>query len=786
METDEQPLYDPTPPKRQARVSCFKCVAVSVIVFVLAFVAFVAFLVAKTFWTDFDAARRPHVGLLHNASHSTLPVVPLVGRDTHFDVAVTVWLKPDELEIASRRQARLALAAAAEATDGPVASEGSSEGDGKEGKGGARELTDLDWEDVDSQETALFSGVVFRNLTLRSKHVYEIVDFTLPTSRFCGLNLSHTDLYASFVVLPSSPSLIDHATNFSEWIPADKTRLKGRPHPELFELRDQISESFRAIQPLVAFKALPEDPDAEEKPKAEESKTSEDDDVDDDGEAERIRWEKEAEEKRKKFNFPPGYNFRAKDKYQQPLVITRSQLRIIDDVSEYELKAYNKKHMELKSTGCDQWAPNKQSKRSRDSCVGFRKPMGAKTSGWEAVGPFGTRVTLSAPQEDGSTKQQRAYAPYIYPSGHAHSILDLVPLPVNRSGISKDSERNLLPLESYENCILRDSIDISWRVSFAGRTPSKAYIGDSLMGVTDPLVIAHNASDFARINQQDTHEILHGLAGHKHYPDSHPRVRLVLDAFALVIQLVLYFLDLHYWLTRSSTIGIAVAANLLYTLSTISFDVVGATYALIKAKNGFGEYFFAGLSMIIAWLPRLAALQVLLRVEVKWGKGWVPSVRVGKASHWERASVKTDRSTPVHVFAAVFAIVFVVYALFEPTMIHVIKSLLPLPGPDDISKEERFNYWMTVLFNAASFTFVFAQALMNHKSRTFAGRHRSATTLEFVRRIVIFARIWRVVVGRWDASPGWTVDAAFETAAAGMLWWQSVRLPLPVDGGSEE
>jgi hypothetical protein len=98
-----------------------------------------------------------------------------------------------------------------------------------------------------------------------------------------------------------------------------------------------------------------------------------------------------------------------------------------------------------------------------------------------------------------------------------------------------------------------DTIDISWLISFSGRSPTKVAFADTFLR---PDQAAHNASDYARIMAQHSAETMSesryrvigdqrqctkqqlvsadGLAGHYHHPDSHPRRRFFIDAFWFV------------------------------------------------------------------------------------------------------------------------------------------------------------------------------------------------------------------------------------------------------------
>jgi hypothetical protein len=129
---------------------------------------------------------------------------PLITDQDNFDIAVSVWLRAPEDEEAQSKRLDL--------ENSPPKSE---------------EVPD--WlalmfakaraQDEDVLEKPLFSDVVFRGLRLSDKHASTKVNFRLPTARFLATNLTASDLRATFLLLPSSPSLIDHVKNFSSWMP---------------------------------------------------------------------------------------------------------------------------------------------------------------------------------------------------------------------------------------------------------------------------------------------------------------------------------------------------------------------------------------------------------------------------------------------------------------------------------------------------------------------------------------------------------------------------------------
>ena len=176
---------------------------------------------AHTGWTAFREAQYPHKSLWYDpAKHNTsLPVVNYLGRDELFDIGVTIWLAPTELEVVKKKQLREANSSLESTTlaDSSV--------DLKD------KLQPKDYSFLDSPLIALYSDIVFRNATMTSKHLQETVKFALPIAHFCGLNVSATDLRATFVLIPHEGGLLDKATNWSTVVPDWMIKAPVRPWP---------------------------------------------------------------------------------------------------------------------------------------------------------------------------------------------------------------------------------------------------------------------------------------------------------------------------------------------------------------------------------------------------------------------------------------------------------------------------------------------------------------------------------------------------------------------------
>jgi hypothetical protein len=148
---------------------------------------------------------------------------PLITDEDTFDIAVSVWLRAPEDEEAESRRLNLDTTPEEElpATELELG-----------GKFWAV-LVGEDYEDEYVLEKPLFSDIVFRGLRLSDKHASAKVDFRMPTGRFLAPKLTESDLRATFLLLPSSPSSIDHLKNFSSWMPDSvfKKRPPTRPWP---------------------------------------------------------------------------------------------------------------------------------------------------------------------------------------------------------------------------------------------------------------------------------------------------------------------------------------------------------------------------------------------------------------------------------------------------------------------------------------------------------------------------------------------------------------------------
>jgi hypothetical protein len=158
-------------------------------------------------------------------------VQPLISKEQTFDVAVSVWVRGTKKEEKAWRAIQAIFDKA-----------------GRNPKT-LRMETGLDEEGLGFLNTGdekmlyhpIFSDIVFRGLRLSDKHVTASVNLTFPTEKlyvymqlkslFFSLfltplsqtsredSLMETDLLSTFVLIPTSPSLMDSVVNYSSWKP---------------------------------------------------------------------------------------------------------------------------------------------------------------------------------------------------------------------------------------------------------------------------------------------------------------------------------------------------------------------------------------------------------------------------------------------------------------------------------------------------------------------------------------------------------------------------------------
>lgn len=351
---------DPGAPRRKkSACSCCKWTAV---VIGLLIILLVCVTVLKFGIAFLDKVRHPHRALYRNGSLEEQAVVqPLIDGEQQFDIAISVWLHaPKEEEEKWRRLSPTVDDAEEYQEDGtfrfPIDIDNKVKGLGTKFEvHQVVEKSDPNYDiylkgDKKLLYTPLYSDIVFHGVNLKQKNVFADIRFQIPTSRFLDRNLTTSDLRGTFVLIPSSQSLLKHVTNFSSWMPdAVYNNLPpvrswpfplGLPFHADKTLSDLAVDSFGISIPLIRFSEIPSrcgNSSANITDQA--SSTSKDTATSFDSEqAKPLKQMKEDS---------PTYK-------NHPHVVTRTKLHVVDETHLFGKEAYDKAHQSLRSTSCGQ------------------------------------------------------------------------------------------------------------------------------------------------------------------------------------------------------------------------------------------------------------------------------------------------------------------------------------------------------------------------------------------------------------------------------------------------
>ena len=183
---------NPGAPARRNRSSRCKCVLIIILTSITLF--FGVFLMNLI-----HHGREPHAALLYKPKSADAAdpgpetvVRPLIDEKQTFDIVATVWLRTNDSSYEST-------------------------------------ISTL------PEQKPIFTGKVFQGLTLKHKSIHTTVNYTVPTEvLYVFLNIFYSpsrlhfitsknldlmtyDLRASFVLIPTSPSLLDNLSNYSSW-----------------------------------------------------------------------------------------------------------------------------------------------------------------------------------------------------------------------------------------------------------------------------------------------------------------------------------------------------------------------------------------------------------------------------------------------------------------------------------------------------------------------------------------------------------------------------------------
>ncbi|KAJ7471932.1 hypothetical protein FB451DRAFT_1134760 [Mycena latifolia] len=618
----------------------------------------------------------------------------------------------------------------------------------------------------DIAEEPLYSDIVFRGLRLADKHKRANITYQLPVKVFRRLQLKERDLRASFVAIPTSPSLVDYVTNFSTWRPETMKVPPvrawpfplGTPNGSTQNVADRALDSFGISIPLLEFHEI-------------RSKCANDSgpDVSQDSDqhvedkihgADEREEEKESDEVKSSDDSPNIEKNPQQAVKLHPFVVTRTQIRIVDEVHIFNRKAYNKEHNKLRTTSCGQIVKLKPQHN-------FCSRSYTKNGNWE------TRLELQIPDENtGELRTEWAYAPYLGHTAFSSGTKDLIPVPVTR-----------------ENCTNSgtltdpDLMEVTWYLAYSGRSPVK-FVATDTIGRSKR--VGHHESDFKKAEAQDEAELTNGLYGHQFYGDAHPRRRMIIHVLSFVLSVILIVLEMGYWYTRTSTICLSIPGTVLIAFSKIIECV--AEIEDESTSDLFQWLLIIILTLVAGLFLPFFMLKAVTRLEISRNKfRWFPSVRLAPPTHKERNSQRLDSRTGWRVKAGVCISLIAIFYFFSPANYIVVSPHLPAPSPDDYNTTRGVvTRLCDVVYFPLEFTGTVSQLLLNQRSKMFAGSYKIAAILRCISMMLALTVFSSSIVGRYDARPGISVLDVIMMVAPVTMAWQAATLPSAIQTTENE
>ncbi|KAF7344401.1 hypothetical protein MSAN_01921300 [Mycena sanguinolenta] len=622
-------------------------------------------------------------------------------------------------------------------------------------------------------EAVLFSDIVFRGLHLADKHKSVNLTYRLPTAIFQRPLLKENDLRASFVLIPTEPSLVNQITAFSTWWPQSVPRQPVRSWP--FPLgaadngpqgvADQALDSFGISMPLLEFHEfrskcaelpISQPVSAQHKDPVSAEKNQHG------GEYEGQNQDRDADQGISDILKYPEHAVK-----RHPFVLTRTQIQVVDETHIFNRELYDAAHFDLRFHGLV-------------SCEGMDKDMTLCSRTYPTHGNWETRLELQfLDTETGEPSTQWAYAPYLDAAASA-GPKDLVPIPVSRE--------NCLEFENMSSTDPEEFIDINWRLSYSGRTPAK-HFGSKLILDLPPKRVSYTESDYNKVTRHDAAELLseYGLAGHRFYEDAHPRRRLIIAVLLYILSPVSCLLNVSYWYTRTSTVSISVSGTTFLAIHWILWvlAVVANAFEMQESTDFSIEEWLVWLWLNV-WaigtrsLLAFLMLKTVARLTFSRKKArWIPTVGRAKPTHMERTSQRLDSRTnwriKVGMCVSLNAINYASskYYSFTPLSYHVLAPHHPPPGPLD-GTSNPFSRAYDLVSSPLLFTGYISQLLLNQRSKTFAGRYKITVVADCIDEVLYLTKFIPSFIGRFDARPGLSVDDVVHDVLLAALAWQAI------------
>ncbi|KAJ7037309.1 hypothetical protein C8F04DRAFT_1331776 [Mycena alexandri] len=650
-------------------------------------------------------------------------VQPLLGLNDKFDIAVSIWQETSDVE---RR----------------------------EHLHGKNRLLVIDW--ANFFEKAIFSDVVFRGVRLSDTEMFTNITFTIPTEILYTGDM----LRASFVILPHSPSHIDHYYNHTSWYPPQliRPRFRSVPFPLGSPMKTPRRSADDALDSFAISTSLLE---AHEIP-----------------------------------SMCPGATrasyYKQRLKYH-PHIVTRTNVRIVRETRLYNRTTYLAMHEELRRTSCGQL----ENLDHEDNL--FLQPKDCHR--WYMLNAnYETLVQLAVPDSSavGGFREESAYAPYMDVLANAAGPKDLVPVLIDREFCGVDAP-------DPTNRTLADAMNITYHISYSSVTPRMFLLGE--LQPTERVRVHHTASELERAREHDLAEVYGKL-----YPcclrfqveicsqqvwsgtgTTKTRIHAGGSRARDVTSVLASLIYSTYWATRTSTAGISIPGTLVYVVGYI-LDKAHlfsrpSVWAPLGKLNGVAEKASMLGFVIVRGGPSLPflMLRAVLRVRVvspSNGGGWGPCLGWIKATHQERMSARLDARMDWRWKCGIFGAVFLAYSALGLDERYLFPHVLPAHGIGELSDMSLFNQFT----NTLKMSGLIMQLILNRRLQVFSGRYKTSVVVAIAGRVLRYAAAVPWIVGPAEVMPRLSYVAVAWDVILVIHCWQTLMYSsrIPDDKDPEE
>ncbi|ESK87379.1 hypothetical protein Moror_11687 [Moniliophthora roreri MCA 2997] len=680
---------------------------------------------------------KPHIEIHQNqtweqaltSGYRNVVVRPLIDRKQRYEVLVTVWLRRTEEEKHSLWDQMQGAHYVLDNYD-----------------------SEIDWDNYDNEytedflhEKAIFSDVVFSGLRLKNRNMFVEIPLQIPTQVFMSGHLSTSDLRASIVIIPSSPSLLDHVSDYSTWY-SWMRRHRMRPSrfppnstkPPIRSFQDRLLEGFALNVDLIRIHEhqKPNGTSYDESSAPSDALDSHEEEVDcfalsSSGELVRAS---------------PSHIL-------HPFIVTRTQVRINDQTSLFNRQMFVERHERLKSSAHKYCTVPRSRLYSNDI-----PPWTSCRREYQTVGNWETLMELHVPNEESAAGYdvEWAYAPYMNSLRGAATDKDHIPVPITRRLCNQqnNSSSHTESGAQHEAAVM----NITWRLSFTGRT-SAELVGDELIGpVCEQQWAKPNTGDDLTQYAIWTN----GLVGHRHGPDLHPKRKFHLVQTRDVMSDVELSLKAMYWISQTSIEHISLQGTYLLVVY----------YIIASTQRGFSRglvdwIWHKGLVAIPA-VTMLSAVTTIARAGSTGLLRWIPVPVARTYRDWTSLE---PGSTINRTVAMLLAIISGFYYIVQPEHIYLISPTYRVDRSRELLPALRASAWWTGKLCQLGF---------NNRSGVFAGDYKTTVFTWVIQELIELMLTCECVVGNSDEwRQGLSLQDVCRLVLLAATVWQAIRLPRP-------